>query len=206
MTDEKKRVNMKKFKKKTDTFNFVATKERIDIKIKNNDSETYFTIVGQAEVRGYENEYVSMDDWTIIDRPGILEFIYMDITIRLYFSEEEITNSFRLFWGNKMTEEKKAKFFRSHGMCAVFRRAPAFGFNQEREEREKMNDIISIKIDFEKSVLELKTEEYEGEIPFSEIKTGEENGYKIVEFSDDIKSFVLVINNDGKVIDYFWME
>ncbi len=90
---------MKKFQKKTDTFNIVATKERIDIKIKNNGSETYTTIIGQAEVWGDENEYVSMDDWTITDIHGILEFICRDIAIRLYLSEEEINEFFSAVLG-----------------------------------------------------------------------------------------------------------
>lgn len=69
-----------------------------------------------------------------------------------------------------------------------------------------MNDILSLNINFEKHVLELRTEEFEEEIPFSEIKTIEENGNQIVEFAVTIKSFVLVINKGGEVIDYFWRE
>ena len=67
-----------------------------------------------------------------------------------------------------------------------------------------MNDILSLNINFEKHVLELRTEEFED--PFSEIKTIEENGNQIVEFAVTIKSFVLVINKGGEVIDYFWRE
>ena len=63
-----------------------------------------------------------------------------------------------------------------------------------------MNDILSLNINFEKHVLELRTEEFE------EIKTIEENGNQIVEFAVTIKSFVLVINKGGEVIDYFWRE
>lgn len=69
-----------------------------------------------------------------------------------------------------------------------------------------MNDILKINIDFEKSSLELITEEFEEEIPFSEIKTGCVNGDKIVEFAGDGQSFVLVTNKGGEVIDYFFKE
>ena len=69
-----------------------------------------------------------------------------------------------------------------------------------------MNDILSLNINFEKHVLELRTEEFEEEIPFSEIKTGYENGNKIVEFAGNGQSFVLVTNKDGEVIDYFFEE
>lgn len=75
-----------------------------------------------------------------------------------------------------------------------------------RFEDDNMNDILSLNINFEKHVLELRTEEFEEEIPFSEIKTIEENGNQIVEFAVTIKSFVLVINKGGEVIDYFWRE
>lgn len=90
---------MKKFQKKTDTFNIVATKERIDIRIKNNGSETYSTIIGKAEVWGEENEYVSMNDWTITDIHGELEFIFMDVNIRLILTEEETSEFFSVILG-----------------------------------------------------------------------------------------------------------
>lgn len=69
-----------------------------------------------------------------------------------------------------------------------------------------MNDIISINIDFEKSVLELRTEELKKEIPISGIKIGKYNGNQIVEFAMNGKSFVFIINKGGEVIDYFCRE
>lgn len=69
-----------------------------------------------------------------------------------------------------------------------------------------MNDILRINIDFEKNVLELKTEELEDEIPFSKIETKDENGKKLMEFVGDGQSFVLVVTADGLVVDYFWRE
>lgn len=69
-----------------------------------------------------------------------------------------------------------------------------------------MNDILSLNINFEKHVLELRTEEFEEEIPFFEIKTSKKNGNKLVEFVGDSQSFVLIVNKGGKVIDYFFKE
>lgn len=47
--------------------------------------------------------------------------------------------------GKDKDDEKHSQL--RHGDCR------ACGFNQEREEREKMNDILSLNINFEKHVL-----------------------------------------------------